>query len=140
MCTPRSCTNSGSTRGSSKSPAASGWTWTTARRSGRSLRRAGRGCARPTMEGRWASGSTVRLAKPRPTLLDCQILHAEQPVVVRPNLAEGQSRRHGQFAERFTRVLVRVLRANALARGEPDRHAADLHHLALAADQVHFDP
>src|SRR5919198_2482365 len=97
MCTRPSSTNSGSTRASWKSPAASASTWTTGRRSGRS------------------SGNRL--------LLDRQVLHAEQPVVVGPDLPERQPGGHGQFAERLAGVLVRVLRADALAGSEPDRHA-----------------
>src|SRR5262245_37897008 len=67
-------------------------------------------------------------------------LHAESPVVVGPDLLQRQPRGHGQLPERLAGVLVRMLGANALAGCEPDRNAADLHHLPFAANQVHLDP
>src|SRR5947209_2793521 len=67
-----------------------------------------------------------------------EVLDAEQPPLVGPDLLDGEARLPGQRAEAAEGVLVRALGPDALtlAEAEPDR--SDVDGLVGEADEVHF--
>ena len=66
-------------------------------------------------------------------------MHAEQPVGIGPYGAGAESGARRHLAEGFDGVFVAVLGMDRLALREFETLAAQVHALALKADQVHLD-
>ena len=93
-----------------------------------------RGLRRPISRA-WSAAGVPVLVVSRP----CQVLHAKQPRVVGPDLADGEAGGAGHAGELLEGVLVRVLGADRFAGVKLDGLVADVYGLVALADQLHLD-